>query len=145
VLTTYGVVASQKKQLDKYLEGKSMYDPRDPVLAMKFPLVHPKRSQFWRVILDEAQNIKAAKTRAASACHALQATHRWCLTGTPMMNGVQELYSLLRFLTIKSYSVLANFNHTFRPPLGQQAVGRHKAQGNHKDAGPAQVHYAAPD
>ena len=34
--------------------------------------------------LDEAQNIKNRKTKAAKAAVALKAKYRWCLTGTPI-------------------------------------------------------------
>lgn len=51
-----------------------------------------------RVILDEAHNIKERSTNAAKAAFALNATYKWCLSGTPLQNRVGELYSLVRFL-----------------------------------------------
>ncbi|XP_044714435.1 zinc finger, c3HC4 type (RING finger) domain-containing protein [Hirsutella rhossiliensis] len=65
------------------------------------------------VVLDEAQCIKNRKTKTAKACHALKSTYRWCLTGTPMMNGVLELFSLVQFLHIKPYCVWENFRQAF--------------------------------
>ena len=56
-------------------------------------------SAFLRsVILDEAHNIKERSTNAAKAAFALDASYRWCLSGTPLQNRVGELYSLVRFL-----------------------------------------------
>lgn len=51
-----------------------------------------------RFQLDEAHNIKERATNTAKATFELQATYRWCLSGTPLQNRVGELYSLVRFL-----------------------------------------------
>jgi SNF2 family DNA or RNA helicase len=105
VLTTYGTIAAELKRLEKFEEENAdrSIDFNDSALAGKCPLLHPRKAKFYRVILDEAQCIKNEKTRTAKACHRLKATYRWCLTGTPMMNGVHELYSIVRFLQIKPY------------------------------------------
>ena len=105
VLTTYGTIAAELKRLEKYEEENSdrNVDPNDGTLAAKCPLLHPRKAKFYRVILDEAQCIKNQQTRTAKACFKLRATYRWCLTGTPMMNGVHELYSIIHFLQIKPY------------------------------------------
>lgn len=73
-------------------------DLNDRATGSKFPLLHPSKAEFYRVILDEAQCIKNKETETAKACHRLRSTYRWCLTGTPMMNGVIELFSLVHFL-----------------------------------------------
>lgn len=54
--------------------------------------------RYCRVVLDEAHNIKERSTNAAKAAFALDASYRWCLSGTPLQNRVGELYSLVRFL-----------------------------------------------
>lgn len=105
VLTTYGSLSHELKRYDKFMEenpeeNQIDWNHRTPTLS--FPLLHPK-AKFHRVILDEAQCIKNEKTQGAKACTQLKAVHRWCLTGTPMMNGVLELYSLVKFLKIRPY------------------------------------------
>jgi SNF2 family DNA or RNA helicase len=40
--------------------------------------------RWWRIVLDEAHNIKNRSTKAAQACSALDGKYRWCLTGTPL-------------------------------------------------------------
>lgn len=115
VLTTYGTVAQELKRLDKYMEdnaGRNI-DLNDKAFLVKCPLLHPAKAKFYRVVLDEAQCIKNKDTRTAKACTRLRATYRWCLTGTPMMNGVLELYSLLNFLKIKPYNQWEEFRQAF--------------------------------
>jgi Rad3-related DNA helicase len=52
--------------------------------------------KWRRVILDEAHNIKDRRCNTAQAAFALRARYRWCLSGTPLQNRVNELYSLVR-------------------------------------------------
>lgn len=117
VLTTYGTLAQELKKLEKYLEENAdrNIDFNDRTLATKCPLLHPKKAVFHRIILDEAQCIKNRKTRTAEACFKLKGTFRWCLTGTPMMNSIEELYSLIHFLQIKPYSHWEKFREVSCP------------------------------
>lgn len=53
---------------------------------------------WWRVILDEAHSIRNSTTESAKSAYAIEARHRWCLTGTPLQNRIDDLFSLLHFL-----------------------------------------------
>ena len=107
VITTFGTLTSEMGKLDEYL--KSEDKPKDhSTLSQLFPLLGPE-SLWYRVILDEAHNIKNAKTKTAKAVHRLKSEHRWCLSGTPMMNNVSELSSLVTFLQIKPYCAADTF------------------------------------
>ncbi|KAH8677143.1 SNF2 family N-terminal domain-containing protein [Ilyonectria robusta] len=121
VLTTYGTIAQELKRLEKYLEDNKdrNIDFNDKSFAVKCPLLHPNKAKFYRVILDEAQCIKNKDTKTSKACTKLKSTYRWCLTGTPMMNGVLELYSLLNFLQIKPYSAWEQFRQSFGVLFGR--------------------------
>ncbi|RGP70165.1 DNA repair rad16 [Fusarium longipes] len=129
VLTTYGSLSHELKRYDKFLEenpeeSEIDWNHRTPKLG--FPLLHPK-AKFYRVILDEAQCIKNEKTQSAKACTQLKSTHRWCLTGTPMMNGVLELYSLVKFLKIRPYCKWEDFRQSFGQLFGRNGDPRSTA------------------
>ncbi|GGG77707.1 DEAD/DEAH box helicase [Corynebacterium pelargi] len=53
--------------------------------------------RWGRVVLDEAQAIKNASTKASRSARALPADHRIALTGTPIENKLAELHSILDF------------------------------------------------
>lgn len=53
---------------------------------------------FAYAILDEAQHIKNRGTRNAKSVKLLQAAHRIILSGTPIENSLDELWSLFDFL-----------------------------------------------
>lgn len=58
------------------------------------------RMFFKRVVLDEAQQIKNHQGRISIACRALMAEHKWALSGTPILNGLEELYPYFKFLEV---------------------------------------------
>ncbi|KAL2129190.1 hypothetical protein VTI74DRAFT_8091 [Chaetomium olivicolor] len=59
---------------------------------------------FFRVILDEAHSIKNRQSKTARACYEIAARHRWVLTGTPIVNKLEDLFSLVRFLRVEPWN-----------------------------------------
>ncbi|KAF7872861.1 uncharacterized protein EAF02_008932 [Botrytis sinoallii] len=50
----------------------------------------------WRrVVLDEAHTIKNNSARTSLACQNLKSVYRWCLTGTPLLNRLED-YAMMR-------------------------------------------------
>ncbi|KAL2323933.1 hypothetical protein Fmac_022991 [Flemingia macrophylla] len=72
---------------------------------------------WFRVILDEAQTIKNHRTQVARACCSLRAKRRWCLSGTPIQNTIDDLYSYFRFLKYDPYAVYKSFYNTIKVPI----------------------------
>lgn len=56
------------------------------------------QAAFSYAILDEAQHIKNRGTRNAKSVKMIQAAHRLILTGTPIENSLDEMWSLMDFL-----------------------------------------------
>lgn len=60
--------------------------------------------KFFRIILDEGHHIKNRVSKTAKACYELGSEHRWVLTGTPIVNRLEDLFSLVRFLRVEPWS-----------------------------------------
>lgn len=65
------------------------------------------------VVLDEAQRIKNWPTKTAKTIKRLQSPYAFVLTGTPLENRVQELYSLCEFVDPHLFGTLDRFNREF--------------------------------
>lgn len=72
---------------------------------------------YYYLILDEAQFIKNAKTKTTQIIQQLKATHRLCLTGTPLENHLGELWSLFYFLMPGLLGDARQFRLWFRTPI----------------------------
>ncbi len=72
------------------------------------------RHNFHLIILDESQYIKNNRSKAAQAASRLRATHRLCLTGTPLENHLGELWSQFHFLLPGMLGSEKAFNSSFR-------------------------------
>ena len=86
---------------------------------------------FGYCILDEAQHIKNRSTRNAKSVKMIQAAHRLILTGTPIENSLDELWSLFDFLMpglLSSYErfVEKYIRHPSQPSGSQLEVLRRK-------------------
>jgi SNF2 family DNA or RNA helicase len=84
------------------------------------------RVRWFRVVLDEAQTIKNFRTQAARACCGLRAKRRWCLSGTPIQNAIDELYSYFCFLKYDPYSTYSSFCTMIKHPIARNAVHGYK-------------------
>ncbi|MCJ1445310.1 MAG: hypothetical protein MMC23_005815 [Stictis urceolatum] len=60
------------------------------------------RLDWQRVVFDECQSLKNHESRTAKAATALSVTHRWLMSGTPLINGIEEFYSYFRVLQIQT-------------------------------------------
>ncbi|GAP87495.1 putative DNA repair protein rad5 [Rosellinia necatrix] len=91
VITSYGVVLSEFSQINSRPGGRELHKGL-------FSL------NFFRIILDEAHSIKNRQSKTAKACYELSAEHRWVLTGTPIVNRLEDLFSLVRFLRVEPWN-----------------------------------------
>ncbi|MBL0938874.1 MAG: DEAD/DEAH box helicase [Gemmatimonadaceae bacterium] len=88
--------------------------------------------RFDYVVLDEAQAIKNAGTATAKAARLLQAEHRLALTGTPIENRIEELWSLFEFLNPGMLGASTRFSNAARM-LGVEQTALPPAPGQSPD------------
>jgi superfamily II DNA or RNA helicase len=65
------------------------------------------------VVLDEAQRIKNWRSKTAHAVKRLASPYAFVLTGTPLENRIDEIYSLVQFLDPGLLGPLFRFNREF--------------------------------
>ena len=65
------------------------------------------------IILDEAQRIKNWQTKTANSIKKLQSRYAFVLTGTPIENNIDEIYSIAQFLNPHLFGPLFRFNREF--------------------------------
>ncbi|KAJ4320227.1 swr1 complex component [Neodidymelliopsis sp. IMI 364377] len=100
ILTYYGDINERKrKRMGWRNTGKDMYN----VVITSYQLILQDAAAFkmraWHyLILDEAHNIKNFKSQRWQTMLTLRTERRLLLTGTPLQNNIDELWSLLYFL-----------------------------------------------
>ncbi|MBI5533334.1 MAG: DEAD/DEAH box helicase [Deltaproteobacteria bacterium] len=75
------------------------------------------------VVLDEAQTIKNPESQVAQAAYRLRAKHRMTLTGTPVENRLDELWSQMHFLNRGLLGGRSDFQERYVKPIHEAAPG----------------------
>lgn len=120
VLTTYGTLAAELKRQLAWEEKLKLVPDAQPSASQQCPILGD-RSHFHRIILDEAQNIKNRSAKAALGACRIRADYRWALSGTPMQNNVEEMYSLVKFIRIRPYNDWTKFSRDIAGPLKRKS------------------------
>ena len=109
---------------DKRLKGKAFVEAvkKHDVIITSYSLVHRDikslQSVDWQtVVLDEAQNVKNPEAKQSQAVRGLKTTFRIALTGTPVENKLQELWSILDFLNPGYLGNRQFFQRRFAMPI----------------------------
>ena len=103
---------------------EDQFDEYDLVIST-YGLTHRDKERFtaysfYYLILDEAQFIKNARTKTTQIIQQLKATHRLCLTGTPLENHLGELWSLFHFLMPGLLGEQRQFRSWFQNPIERE-------------------------
>ena len=105
-------------------ERRSLFKeiPNYDVIITSYALIRRDISKlkdinFRYVILDESQNIKNAMSQTAQAVKSLTATHKLALSGTPIENKLEELWSVFDFLMPGFLLSAAEFNSRYVNPI----------------------------
>ncbi|MEG4225621.1 DEAD/DEAH box helicase [Microcoleus sp. N9_B2] len=96
VLVHHGDKRAKGKAFAAAIKGKDLIVTS---YALVFRDAKEIQSTKWQgLVLDEAQNIKNSEAKQSQAVRQIQASFRIALTGTPVENRLQELWSILEFL-----------------------------------------------
>ncbi len=114
-LTTLKLSGVERKEFFKEI-------PNYDVVITSYALIRRdinklKNYNFRYVILDESQNIKNAMSQTAQAVKKLQASHKLALSGTPIENKLEELWSVFDFLMPGFLFSMSEFNYRYVNPI----------------------------
>lgn len=105
VITTYDVLRSELNYVDiphsNSKDGRRFRNQKR-YMAIPSPLV---AVEWWRICLDEAQMVECPTAKAAEMALRLASVNRWCVSGTPVQRGLEDLYGLVLFLGVDPYWV----------------------------------------
>ncbi|NWZ84612.1 SHPRH ligase, partial [Poecile atricapillus] len=105
VITTYDVLRTELNYVDiphSNSEDGRRFRNQKRYMAIPSPLV---AVEWWRICLDEAQMVECTTAKAAEMALRLSGINRWCVSGTPVQRGLEDLYGLVLFLGVDPYWV----------------------------------------
>ncbi|KAF9111537.1 hypothetical protein BGX27_004795 [Mortierella sp. AM989] len=108
VITTYNLLGTEYSKECKGRESENGPSKAPSVL---------QHIDWFRVVLDEAHIIKEVSTIQSKAACALTAERRWCLTGTPVQNKLDDLFALVKFLRMQPFDEKAHWAHYIAKPI----------------------------
>ena len=100
--------------------------PTHDVVLTTYPLI-ARDHEFllgrdWHIaVLDEAQTVKNPDAATSKLVRGIKATHRFCLTGTPMENHLGELWSIMSFASPGYLGDKTAFTRQWRTPIEKRA------------------------
>ena len=115
VLLYHGDKRPKAKAFTSAIKGQDL-------VLTSYALIHRDlkelQSVSWQgVVLDEAQNIKNSESKQSQSVRQLQSSFRIALTGTPVENRLQELWSILDFLNPGYLGARQFFQRRFAIPI----------------------------
>ena len=79
-----------------------------------------EKISFHTVVFDEAQAFKNPITQTARAVKRVQADHRFALTGTPIENSLEELWSIFHVVFPELFLELKEYSHLSRKTIAKR-------------------------
>ncbi|KAF9695170.1 hypothetical protein EKO04_006891 [Ascochyta lentis] len=73
--------------------------------------------EWYRLVLDEAHIIRRQATGLNRTVADIRARSRWCLTGTPIQNRLEDIGSLFAFLRINPFHSISAFKKSVAVPF----------------------------
>ncbi|KAK3984615.1 SNF2 family N-terminal domain-containing protein [Cladorrhinum sp. PSN332] len=79
-----------------------------------------QQMHWFRVVLDEAHWIRNSTSKQFRAASTLATQRRWCITGTPIQNKLDDLAALALFLRLPPFPDKEGFQKHILAPLSQR-------------------------
>ncbi|KAK8001794.1 rad8 and Rdh54p [Apiospora marii] len=125
VITTYNVLQAEIHFAEEPPERSMRHARTYP--RPKSPLV---QLSWWRVCLDEAQQIESGVSAAAKVARVIPRINAWGITGTPVKDNVRDLWGLLFFLRYEPFAsypwawdgLTSTHQHLFAPLFNRIAL-----------------------
>jgi SNF2 family DNA or RNA helicase len=95
------------------------------VVITSYPLLRSdikwfEKQSFHSVFFDEAQAFKNPVTQTARAVKKIQADYRFALTGTPVENSLEELWSIFHVVFPELFQGLKEYSHLTREKIARR-------------------------
>ncbi|MCY3974056.1 MAG: SNF2-related protein, partial [Simkaniaceae bacterium] len=117
------VIDGMPAQRKRLIENAMRYDVVITSYSLLQKDIEPYESiRFSYMILDEAQHIKNRGTRNAKSVKRIKAQHRLVLSGTPIENALEELWSLFDFLMPGFLGSYERFVERYLRSVGKEQV-----------------------
>ena len=108
-------VGQDRKLLSKKLAKYDLIFTSYAVVARDFSIL--EKYQFRYLILDESQYIKNKNSKIFKAINQLQTTHKISLSGTPIENSLDDLWSQMQFINPNILGSYAFFAEHYKFPI----------------------------
>lgn len=122
---------------DRAIDAKALYD--NDIVLTTYHTLHADYTKkqtpisgtaWYRIILDEAHFIRSSITHLHKRVAELDARYRWCLTGTPIQNRLDDVGALLAFLKIFPFDRMNIFRQCITVPFKEGGIRKTMAQEN---------------
>ncbi|KIW29334.1 uncharacterized protein PV07_05154 [Cladophialophora immunda] len=112
---------SGRQRLSSMLEELDVILTTYETLRSDWSVQGPLYSTKWtRVVLDEAHHIRNRSSLIYKAACAIHAERRWCLTGTPIQNSLDDFGALLSFIRVPPFGDKSKFDFWITKPLSDR-------------------------
>ncbi len=144
IVAPTSVLPNWKKELQRFRPSLTVslyhgtqrqWDTKAQVILTSYGLLRQEPERFqniaWQcIVLDEAQTIKNPESKVAQAAQSLQAPFKLALSGTPVENRLDDLWSLFAFLNPGLLGTRKDFRERWSRPIeeGAEAVAQRLRQ-----------------
>lgn len=136
VIRYHGPAPEREAMLKGPMHPKKKRNPDFPFIVTSYEVAIrdqaklEKLSEFTYVIVDEGHRLKNHRCTLLSSLKRLKAANRLLLTGTPIQNTLDELWSLLNFVNPQIFDDLTVFQSWF----GFKDIGQKSAKATDEEA-----------